>query len=311
VTPPTASLNVTANGGLSFTFDMSGSSDYTVISIDYGDGNTADGIVRSDYAYASAGVYTAIVTATNKNGSSTASAMVVAASTETETTAYFAQPYIYVVSVPAGSGTPVISGAVWLSVTDVGNGYVVVSGTPSSTGFVERTYNMILSAGSHVTEWSVTVRGGPGYPAPGFTAHVDGMKVTITPTATNVSTIEYDMGDGQTISNRGTFTHTYSEPGPYTIKQTVSKSINGSAVQLQFSRQIVASASQTGDGGDGGDGGNEGDSGKDVLGSKTFIAALAILIVSVVAMIAIPVAPRRLLAVVAMAAAAYIVWVIL
>jgi len=288
---PSVSLSVTAKGGLSFAFDMSGSSDFDTISIDYGDGTTADGVLRSEHIYANAGAYLAIVTAANGRGESTASATVVAASAEKDTAAYFAHPYTYVIAADLGNEVPVLSGASWLSISDIGQGYVIVSGTPASAEFVGNVYGMVLETGSQTIGWNVTVKGGAGYPVPGFTVVADGMSVTITSVADNASAISYGMGDGRTVTGTGTITHTYSAPGDYVITQTVSNTVMNIPVTMAFSRGItIEEAFDTGSGDDDGNADDEDPPAGDAGGSggdDAMYAAIALFVAGLAASVLI------------------------
>jgi len=239
-TIPTASLTVTPLGGHTFGFDMSGSTEFSNTFVDFGDGNTASGILSVNHTYERSGIFVATGIAANPLGSAIVTQTVIVVDDGPVTAAFFNQPYTYVIPVTVGGNTPFLSGALWLTVTEIGPDFVIVSGVPSSISFVGQTYNMSLTVGTQVIEWPITVFGGASFPVAGFNVTVDGLTVTITPTALNATLISYDMGDGSDpISSMVTVIHTYGAPGTFSIAQTVSRSIDGMVVVQEFLRTVT------------------------------------------------------------------------
>jgi len=305
-TPAVPNLVITPLGDRTFVIDASASSNFNSISIDFGDGNVANGILKNDnYRYAQSGIYTVKVTVSNSLGPVSTTKTLVAFNDETLTVAYFNTEYQYVIPVTLGGNTPTFIGPLWLSITGygtdpiTGTDYVIVSGKFTSNVELPVTVPVSLTIGSQIKEWSITVYGGSSYPTPGFGVEVSGLTVTVTPIPNNNATsISYTFFNGQTppIYSTSTVSWPYSAPGTYTITQTVSRTVDGVPVTLQFSRVVTVSESggNNGNNGNGGNGGEGIDWSKaisELLNNRLFVIMLLLLIITAIALI-VPVARR-------------------
>ena len=237
-TVPTTIMTVTPLGNGVYLFDASNSSDYTSLTWNFGDGKVSNALtVVHTFTH---GVYDVSLSASNNKGISSATSRVIYADETIPDTARFSQPYSVVIPTTV-IGTPTLFGCPWLSITDYGSDYIVVSGTPLSTHYVDVLYNIILNTGSDTINWSVTVNRGLEWPVAGFTVTVDGMTVTITSTAQNAVRTWYVYTDGgnEFLTNTLITKHTYKEPGVYTITQIVRATINNEEILDEYSWTIV------------------------------------------------------------------------
>ena len=239
--------NVSSGNPYSLTFHVSAENAST-IRWDFGDGNISSTGADVTHTYSNSGSYTVRATATNSEGSVTKSVDILIADRSPATTVQYNHAYSYTVGIDTDGLTPTVSGCPFLTVTDGGN-HVTVSGTPSSTSYVGQTYDVVLTVGEFSMSWKLTVTEGSTVPVAGFDVKVDGLKVTVTSTASNADMTFYQWIDGGSFvqSNTGTTEYTYSEPGTYTITQRVTATVDGQTVTDEFSRTVTVDGGSTPD----------------------------------------------------------------
>ena len=236
---PVPLILVTHMGGMTYRFDGSASSDTSDLRWDFGNGTLGTGVIVEN-TFSHSGAYKVILSASNEYGVATDEKRVLIIDSSPIKAAFFAQPYYYTVAIDTQSVTPVLTGASWLSISDYGDDYVTMHGVPLSTLFVGQTYNVVLSAGGETKEWPITVRGGTGWPIPGFSASVNGMTVSVVSSAINADYIFYSYSEGgSSYPSSGNSTYTYSNPGTYKITQTVRTTVNGVPVTNDFSLLVI------------------------------------------------------------------------
>lgn len=237
--------NVSSGNPYSLTFHISAENAST-IRWDFGDGNISSTGADVTHTYSNSGSYTVRVTATNSEGSVTKSVDILIADRSPATTVQYNHAYSYTVGIDTDGLTPSVTGCPFLTVTDGGN-YVTVSGTPSSTSYVGKSYDVVLTVGEFRMSWKLTVTEGSTVPTAGFDVKVDGLKVIVTSTASNADMTFYQWADGGSFvqSNTGITEYTYSEPGTYTITQRVTATVDGQTVTDEFSRTVTVDGSST------------------------------------------------------------------
>lgn len=237
--------NVSSGNPYSLTFHISAENAST-IRWDFGDGNISSTGADVTHTYSNSGSYTVRATATNSEGSVTKSVDILIADRSPATTVQYNHAYSYTVGIDTDGLTPSVTGCPFLTVTDGGN-YVTVSGTPSSTSYVGKSYDVVLTVGEFRMSWKLTVTEGSTVPTAGFDVKVDGLKVIVTSTASNADMTFYQWADGGSFvqSNTGITEYTYSEPGTYTITQRVTATVDGQTVTDEFSRTVTVDGSST------------------------------------------------------------------
>ncbi|WP_414596283.1 PKD domain-containing protein [Candidatus Methanoprimaticola sp. MG2] len=213
--------------------------DASSISIDYGDGTSGTG-PSSTHTYSRSGSYTVRATASNAAGSVTSTLIILVADSAPGTSVQYNHEYAFTLGMDTEGVTPSVTGCPFLSVT-TGSNYVKVSGTPSSTSYVGKTYDVTLTAGSYTLSWKLTVTEGSTVPTAGFSFETDGLTVTVTSTASNADVTFYRWTEGGSFvqSNTGTTKYTYSGPGTYTVTQRVTATIDGQTVTDEFSATVT------------------------------------------------------------------------
>lgn len=237
--------NVSSGNPYSLTFHVSAENAST-IRWDFGDGNISSTGADVTHTYSNSGLYTVRATATNSEGSVTKSVDILIADRSPATTVQYNHAYSYTVGIDTDGLTPSVTGCPFLTVTDGGN-YVTVSGTPSSTSYVGKSYDVVLTVGEFRMSWKLTVTEGSTVPTAGFDVKVDGLKVIVTSTASNADMTFYQWTDGGSFvqSNTGITEYTYSESGTYTITQRVTATVDGQTVTDEFSRTVTVDGSST------------------------------------------------------------------
>lgn len=237
------SYSVSTGNAYRITFSVT-AVDASSISIDYGDGTSGTGS-SSTHTYGRSGSYTVRATATNAAGSATEVLNILIADSVPGTSVQYNHAYTFTLGIDTDGVTPSVTGCPFLSVT-AGSNYVTVLGTPSSTSYVGQTYSITLAVGSYVLTWDLTVTEGSTVPTAGFTYEVDGLKVTVTSTASNEDTTFYQWTENGSFvqSNTGTTSYTYTEPGTYKITQRVTATIDGQTITDEFSSTVVVTGNE-------------------------------------------------------------------
>lgn len=262
---------------ITFTVDVT---DASSITVDYGDGTSGTG-ATSTHTYSSSGSYTVRVVASNASGSATHTLSVLIADSTPSTSVQYNNRYTFTLGIDTDGLTASVTGAPFLTAT-TGSNYVTVTGIPSSTAYVGQTYTVTLTVGSFSMTWTLTVTEGATTPVAGFEFETDGLTVTVTSTATNADQTFYQWtSNGSFVqSNTGTTSHTYAEPGTYTITQRVTATIDGQTYTDEFSATVTVTESGAGGGGDGDDSGDGGSG--DLLG----LLGILLIVVGVILLIA-------------------------
>lgn len=219
--------------GLTANFTNS-SSNATSYSWDFGDGQTSTS-ANPSHTYATDGVYTVVLTATNACG----------AVTTTHTVAVYTQP-------SAAFNANLTSGCAPLSVQFNNQSsanaetfaWSFPGGTPSSStaenptvtyntaGVYTVTLTVSNPAGQNTaTQTSyITVNGAP---AAGFTGTVAGTTVSFNNSTTNATSYTWDFGDGGS-SNEANPSHNYTTDGVYEVTLTATNACGSTTVNGQF-----------------------------------------------------------------------------
>ena len=215
------------------------------VTIDFGDGTSGSG-TRVTHTYDSSGSYTVRAVASNSDGSVTKPLSLLIADRTPDTSVQYNHRYTFTLGIDAEGLTPQVTGCPFLEVT-AGSNYVTVTGTPNSTSYVGKTYDVTLTVGEFSMSWKLTVMEGSTVPIAGFTAEADGLTVIVTSTASNADMTFYQWTDGGSFvqSNTGVTRYTYSEPGTYTITQRVTATVDGQTVTDEFSRTVTVDGSST------------------------------------------------------------------
>lgn len=266
---------VSTGNAYRITFDVT-AVDASSISIDYGDGTSGTGS-SSTHTYSRSGSYTVRATASNAAGSVTSTLNILVADSVPGTSVQYNHEYAFTLGIDTEGVTPSVTGCPFLTAT-TGSNYVKVSGTPSSTSYVGKTYDVTLTVGSYVLTWNLTVTEGSTVPTAGFSFETDGLTVTVTSTASNADVTFYQWTEGGSFvqSNTGTTKYTYSGPGTYTVTQRVTATIDGQTVTDEFSATVTVT-----DAGEGPEPAQDGDRTALYLCLATIIVGVLIMMVSI------------------------------
>ena len=266
---------VSTSNAYRITFDVT-AVDASSISIDYGDGTSGTGS-SSTHTYSRSGSYTVRATASNAAGSVTSTLNILVADSVPGTSVQYNHEYAFTLGIDTEGVTPSVTGCPFLTAT-TGSNYVKVSGTPSSTSYVGKTYDVTLTVGSYMLTWKLTVTEGSTVPTAGFSFETDGLTVTVTSTASNADVTFYRWTEGGSFvqSNTGTTKYTYSGPGTYTVTQRVTATIDGQTVTDEFSATVTVT-----DAGEGPEPAQDGDRTALYLCLATIIVGVLIIMVSI------------------------------
>ncbi|MCL1904518.1 MAG: PKD domain-containing protein [Methanomassiliicoccaceae archaeon] len=296
---PVAKIDYELLGNRTIKFDGTGSSDTSENAKFYWDlGNgKLDERMFFEYQYPISGLYTVSLSVENDHGRSPpVTEKILVADDEPVTEAVFNKFYRYTISVPV-SGTPVLTGApYWLEIKEYGDDYVIIEGeVPPSPALVGKEFPLSLSVGSgEPITWIVTVVGGNGWPEAGFNVDKVDLKVTLTSTAKNATSVYYQYyEDGPwTIIP----TYTYNEAGTYTITQRANAVVDNEPVYDLFSwsvtvsepepEQVVVNDSMS-------------EKISELLSNWIFVIAGLLFVFLLIAIILVPGAPKKILGIIA------------
>ncbi len=227
--PPEAAFEVSVSGAAaSFTNQSSGADSY---GWDFGDGATSEE-ENPAHTYTASGTYTVVLTASNACGFAT--------STQTVTV---------VLPPTAAFSANTTSGCAPLTVTFINESsadatdfaWTFEGGTPASSAEPNPTvvfkepgiYSVTLvasnTAGTSTSTMTITVQGPP---TASFTVQQAGLSVVLTNTSQNASSFLWNFGDGNTSSETNP-THTYVQPGAYTITLRAENECDSVEVSVQ------------------------------------------------------------------------------
>ncbi len=227
---PAAAFEASVSGPTaSFTNQSGGATSY---SWDFGDGNgsTAE---NPSHTYAASGTYTVVLTASNACGTTTS----------TQTVTILLPP-------TASFSASTTSGCAPLTVTFTNQSsadatefnWTFEGGTPTSSTESNPTvvfkdpgtYTVTLvasnAAGSSTSTMTIAVQGPP---TAGFTVQQAGLGIVLTNTSQNATSFHWNFGDGNT-SNETNPTHTYAQPGAYTVTLRAENACGS----VEFSTQV-------------------------------------------------------------------------
>lgn len=243
------------------------------VTIDFGDGTSGSG-TKVTHTYDRSGSYIVRAVASNSDGSVTEPLSLLIADRTPDTSVQYNHRYTFTLGIDTDGLTPQVDGCPFLEVT-AGSNYVTVTGTPNSTSYVGKTYDVTLTVGEFSMSWKLTVSEGSTVPTAGFTVETDGLTVIVTSTASNADMTFYQWTDGGSFvqSNTGVTKYTYSEPGTYTVTQRVTATVDGQTITDEFSMKVIVDGSSTPEPTPGPEG-----------GSMMFIAGIALAVLGVVAL---------------------------
>ena len=174
------------------------------------------------------------------------------------TTAQFNKMYSYTFLIPTstvGSVSLGMTPGIWLShstgTINATTSWVTVTGVPSLSSMVGKTYDVSVIYGTQVKAWPVTVEGGDGWPEAGFTWRViNGLTVEITSTATNAPDLFYTMFvGGPNNAKPSVFSYTYDESfigQTVIVTQTARNPVMGPDFVSTYSAYVPLTAPGTG-----------------------------------------------------------------
>lgn len=233
---PTAGFTSSVNGAnASFTNNSSNATSYVW---NFGDGSTS-GEADPNHTYATDGVYTVTLTATNNCGSNTTTQQVTVV---TPPTAGF--------SLSANNGcapfdvqftnTSSDNATTFAWTFEGGSPATSADENPTANWSQAGTYTVTLvatnSAGSATTTQTVTVN---TTPAAGFSIQTAGFGVVLTNTTTGATSYQWTFGDGS-FSNETNPSHNYGTPGMYTITLFATNACG--TVEISQTIEIAGSA---------------------------------------------------------------------
>ncbi len=221
--------------------------DASSIVVDYGDGTSGTGAM-STHTYTSSGSYVVRAVASNSIGTATTTISVLIADRTPGSSVQYNHQYTFTLGIDAEGLTPTITGCPFLSVS-AGSNYVTVSGTPGSTAYVGKTYDVILRVGDFTMSWNLTVTEGSTVPKAGFTVKTDGLTVTVTSTASNADQTFYLWTSGGNFvqSNTTETKYTFPQAGTYQITQRVTATIDGRTMTDEYSATVTVTAMEQGE----------------------------------------------------------------
>jgi PKD repeat protein len=246
VTPePLAAFTVQPAGGLVFNF-VNSSQNATNYQWNFGDGNSS-AAANPSHTYATPGVYTVLLTASNACGSATFTIPVIAGQTPT---AVFAQ------SATEGCAPMLVqfsdesSGFYTSRQWSFPGGNPAVSdlATPSVIYTAPGIYNVTLSLDGPLGASSITRTAAVqayAFPQPAFTFSVQGLTVTFTNNSVNASSYSWLLGDGNS-SQAVSPVHTYGAPGVYTVTLNAERPFCASATSATVNLLAVATTASGG-----------------------------------------------------------------
>lgn len=246
VTPePLAAFTVQPIGGLVFNF-VNSSQNATSYQWTFGDGNSS-AAVNPSHTYATPGVYTVLLTATNTCGSATFSFSVMAGQAPTASFAQSAAegcaPMIVQFS-DASAGF--YTSRQWSF--PGGNPAVSNQVSPSVIYAAPGIYDVSLSLNGPLGASSITRTAAVQaytFPQPAFSFSAQGLTVTFTNNSTNASSYSWLFGDGNS-SQAVSPVHTYAAPGVYTVTLNAERPFCASATSATVNLLSVAATESGG-----------------------------------------------------------------
>ncbi|MCS7037880.1 MAG: PKD domain-containing protein [Saprospiraceae bacterium] len=213
VGPPTAGFTANVSGAtVNFTNQSNGATSY---SWNFGDGASSTQ-QNPIHTYAASGTYTVVLTAVNACGTTTS----------TQTVTILLPPTAAFSASPTGGCAPLTVTFTNQSSADAtAFNWTFQGGTPASSTESNPTvvfkdpgvYTVTLvasnAAGSSTSTMTIAVQ---GLPTAGFTVQQAGLGIMLTNTSQNATSFHWNFGDGNT-SNQANPTHTYAQPGAYTV----------------------------------------------------------------------------------------------
>jgi PKD repeat protein len=220
-------LSAPVEAGIPTTLASGSLNDPDTLEWDFRDGSTGSGTPVT-HTWVDVGTYVVTLTATNEAGSSSTSVTITVVPYLPPPIASFESP----ASIRAGSPVEFVDTS--------SNGTTLLwdfgDGGSATTSPAIHTYSL---AGTMVISLTVTNRNGtatatetvevlPALPVAGFTPSLDAVRVDepvfFSDTSTGAVIYEWDFGDG-TSSTAAAPTHSYTQPGAYTVVLTVTNSI--------------------------------------------------------------------------------------
>ncbi|MBO3096483.1 PKD domain-containing protein [Cellulomonas dongxiuzhuiae] len=245
--PPQAAFDATLEGR-ELTLDGSASTDadgaVTSWAWDLGDGTTAQGVTPPAHTYDLAGTYTVTLTVTDDKGATSARQQSVTVANAPPVATFTVAASHLDVAVDASASTDPDGAVVGYS-WRFGDGATATGATASHTYASAGTYTVTLTVSDHdgtttTTTQDVTVAPNQA-PVAGFVAQPSALAVAFAPVGTadpdgTVASYAWDFGDGATSAQEAP-THTYVEPGTYTVRLTVTDDLG--ATGTTSSRVVV------------------------------------------------------------------------
>lgn len=239
--------------GVSYTIDSTNPKHYHftangvtngTVTFDFGDGTRGSGN-PVDHTYATSGIYNVQASVTNGTTTVSAAVRIMIGDAAPPATAVFRQLYTYTLVTDTVGKTVSLDGDCPFLSKDVQPDHITISGTPTSTAYVGKTYSVVLRIGpDYHKDWTITVQPGHGAgPVASFECIIEGLKVTVTNTSVGADQTYYRWEDGSqyVLSNARTVSHTYAEAGTFTITQRVTAVVNGSTLSDTSSRTVTVS----------------------------------------------------------------------
>jgi hypothetical protein len=240
---PIPSISVVPTGNSTYVFSGFTSNGKGSLHWNLGDGTEAEG-VSFKHTYLHSGRYVVTLIARTPYLSTSVHQEMVVFDDNIMGFAVYRTKYSYTLHVNAGTDTPILTGVPWLSVTGQGNGYVTISGIPDLISYVDKTYDVTLSANGTTYRWEMTVLPPSGWPVAWFDIKTNGPDITVISAPENADRTEFSFYDGllyQEYGTNETFIHTYYESGSYVITQRVHRNIDGQDAVVEFSRSVTVS----------------------------------------------------------------------